>query len=91
MRIRMFDKFGVSFGIRKAAREFRSEIENKYTESDEKIIFDMEDVRVISSSFADELVAKLYTNPKFRNRIQITNYNDTVKLVIAHSINNSKN
>ena len=86
MIISMREKFGTSFGIRNQARNFRNEIEEILLDPKEKIIFDMENVNVISSSFADELVAKLYLQPKFHERIKIINSNDDVQIVILVSL-----
>lgn len=53
-----FSEFGSSLGTRDLGAKIRKEIEESIAK-DEKVIFDLDGMEIISNSFADECFAKL--------------------------------
>lgn len=76
-------------GTRQSALRVKNEIMNILVEEKKKIILDFNGIAVISSSFADELIAKLFCDLglfQFTQVIQITGLNDTQQSVLQHSV-----
>lgn len=81
----------VSVGSRLSGNGERNKLYNLIRMSDsEKIIIDFSNVSLISSSFADEFLAKLYYklgSRWFNEKIEIANINLTIKSIIQKAIN----
>jgi hypothetical protein len=80
-----------SFGTstRESGRDVRVLAANLLRTHPTNLLLDFTGVTMISSSYADELVAKLYiddTLENVRNRLKITGANATIELVIADAI-----
>jgi hypothetical protein len=80
-----------SFGTatRESGRDVRVLAANLLRARPTELLLDFTGVTMISSSYADELVAKLYTDhtiENVKNRLKVTGTNDTVELVIADAI-----
>ena len=85
---RMRDK-SEGTGTRQAALRLKNEILNILIEEKKRIILDFEGVAVISSSYADELIAKLFCELglfQFNQLIQIVGLNETQQSVLQHSV-----
>lgn len=81
-------EIGTILGLRKAGKNCRENIE-KAVSSGEAVIIDFEGVESLSSSFADELIAKLYKEygqEKFITYIKFENINDYMKKIINSTI-----
>ena len=77
------------FGSREYGRRARTKIDNILLERNSKILFDFINIPVISSSFADEVFGKLFSElgpMDFMSRISFTNVDPTVKKLIDRSI-----
>jgi len=73
------------YGTRKAGERVRNEVVNLTKESGQIVDLDFKGVGVVSSSFADELVGKLflYLGPlKFNQLIRMTNMNSSIEAII---------
>ena len=79
---------GTILGLRELANNLSSHL--RVALSNEKtLVLDFEKVETISSSFADELIAKLFVEfgaEKFIKYIKIKNANDFIKTMINSSI-----
>lgn len=76
-------------GTRDAAKEQFNTIMNILTEEVKIITLDFKDVKIISSSYADELIAKLMLKLglfQFNNIIRLHNMNEDVQLVLQRSV-----
>ncbi|MBQ9149725.1 STAS-like domain-containing protein [bacterium] len=79
---------GSALGLRELARQLGITIKNSI-DKNENIILDFDKVNSISSSFADELIAKIMLEvgqKKFIELVKIRNTNDFVKTMINISI-----
>lgn len=84
---------GSILGLRELAKELSSHLRNAIS-SETKIILDFENVESISSSFADELIAKVFIEvgcEKFINSVKIKNANSFIRTIINSSINERLN
>lgn len=75
-------------GLRETGNRLRKIIEAAI-QNDEIVLLDFEEVESVSSSFADELLAKIYVElgkEKFINFIKVKNANDFIKSIINSSI-----
>ncbi|MDA7984173.1 MAG: DUF4325 domain-containing protein [Alphaproteobacteria bacterium] len=76
------------FGSREGGKKFRQKLKNLLREN-KPIRLDFSGVSVITSSFADESLAKLAKDIgqlRFMSRIQLTGMNETVELVIERAM-----
>ena len=79
---------GSTLGLRELARQINQKIQ-KYIDKNEDIILDFEKVDSVSSSFADELVAKFMFEigkEKYLKLVKIRNANNFIKTMINSSI-----
>lgn len=78
--------FGASLGSRVLGKEVSNMID---FEKEDKIILDFQDVKMVTSSFADEVIgqncAKLGLHNFFK-KVQIVNATEQVKLIIKKAI-----
>ena len=84
-----FKEIGSSFGTRTLGKKIR-EKEVKSFNASEKVIFDFEDVELISNSFADECFGKLIEEFGLeftKNMTTFKNANNLVALVLKKAIN----
>ena len=82
------NKNGSTLGLRELAKQINIQIKD-CIDKNENIILDFEKVDSISSSFADELVAKLMFEigkEKYLKLVKIRNANDFIKVMIYSSI-----
>jgi len=79
-----------NLGTREAGRELRTRLLNLIqVHPNERVILDFGDIHMISSSFADEFVAKLAVDlggPSFRRRIFLRNLSSSVRTVIDRTL-----
>ncbi len=76
-------------GTRKAAVQLRNIIINTINEGASKIIIDFQEIGVISSSFADELIGKLVVRFgffNFQSLITLKNMTETVQYILHRSV-----
>ena len=86
--IMKLSEHGSTLGLRELARQINQEIE-KHIDKNENIILDFEKVDSVSSSFADELVAKFMFEigkEKYLKLVKIRNANNFIKTMINSSI-----
>lgn len=80
-----FLEFGSSLGTRDLGSKIREEIE-KSIDRDEKVIFDLKGMDIISNSFADECFAKLLLKFDFDTIKSKTSFingnNDNTKIIL---------
>lgn len=86
MNLITLSDFGTTLGSRKLGKSV-----NEYVdfENNQKIIFDFQNVNVITSSFADELIGKNSRDlgvEEFFDRVEILNATRNIKLVIKKAI-----
>ena len=86
-----YDVFKNSIGTatREAGSYLRNDILNTITRTQTGLILDFAGVRTVSSSFADELVAKLVLKLgliKFNQLIRMINVNENVKFLCERSV-----
>ena len=82
------DEVGQDLGSRSGGRRVRQIVENLLRE-DGGVVLDFADITVISSSFADEVMGRLFVElgPRsFMSRIQIQNANSTIEALIDRAI-----
>ena len=82
-------KNGQGTATREAGMYLRNDIENILRREKTKIILDFSNVRTVSSSFIDELIAKLVLEigfVNFNDLIQIKGMNSDVKLLCERSL-----
>ncbi|MEW6544347.1 MAG: STAS-like domain-containing protein [Nitrospirota bacterium] len=79
-----------SFGTRAAARPVKIKLQNLAALCpDQKIFVDFSDVPVISSSFADEVLGKLFLELgplAFMQKFEVVNTSDTVRGLVDRAI-----
>ena len=76
-------------GTRESGEAIRIELINIYKEAEKSIAIDFENVGIISSSFADELIGKLIMELgffQFQKIFHITNMNPTIQSILHRSI-----
>lgn len=81
-------EYGSVLGIRDVAKNIRETLEQAINAS-QTVILDFDGVDSVSSSFADELVAKAYCSlglEKVNSFIRLRNANDFVKTIIVSSV-----
>ena len=87
-------EIGTILGLRQTGKKHRIEIEQAIS-SGEVVTIDFEGVDSVSSSFVDELIAKLYVTygkDKFTNCIKLINIkNDKIKDIISLTIRDRVN
>lgn len=79
-------EFGTSLGNRVLGKEVSNLID---FEKEEEIILDFEDVKMITSSFADEVIGKNCARlglHNFFNKVQIINTSEQIKLILKKAI-----
>ncbi len=84
---------GSILGLRELAKNLSSNIRNAIL-SETNIVLDFENVESISSSFADELIAKVLVEvgkDTFLRNVKIKNANNFIKTIINSSINERLN
>lgn len=82
-------EMGDGTGTRQAAQKLKNRIMNILIEEPKNIILDFENVNVISSSYADELIAKLLVDLglfQFNQLIRLRNLNDNMQIVLQRSV-----
>jgi hypothetical protein len=76
-------------GTRKSGERIRNELINIYKQSSKNITLDFENINIISSSFADELMGKLVTEfgfYGFNNIFKLKNMNSNVQSIVQRSV-----
>ncbi len=76
-------------GTRQSALVIKNEIINIQKQTKKPIIIDFSNIGIISSSFADELIAKLIVEfgfYQFQNIFRLTNMNHTIQTILHRSI-----
>lgn len=76
-------------GTRESAIRVKNEILNIISEEQKPITLDFSGVAVISSSFADELIAKLFLNLglfQFNNLVKIRGLDASQQMILQHSV-----
>lgn len=85
MIVRLKD-FGISLGSRVLGKEVSGLID---FEKENKIILDFQDVKMVTSSFADEIVGKNCAKLGLHNffkKVQIVNSSEQIKLILKKAI-----
>ena len=78
-------EFGTSLGSRVLGKE----VSNMIDFEKEKIILDFQDVKIVTSSFADEVVGKNCAKLGLHNffkKVQIVNSSEQIKLILKKAI-----
>lgn len=78
--------FGTSLGSRVLGKEVSNMID---FEKEDKIILDFQDVKMVTSSFADEVVGKNCAKlglHNFFDKVQIVNTSEQIKLILKKAI-----
>lgn len=78
--------FGISLGSRVLGKEVSNMID---FEKEDEIILDFEDVKMVTSSFADEVVGKNCAKLGLHNffkKVQIINTSEQIKLILKKAI-----
>lgn len=78
--------FGISLGSRVLGKEVSNMID---FEKEDEIILDFEDVKMVTSSFADEVVGKNCTKLglyNFFQKVQVINTSEQIKLILKKAI-----
>ncbi|EJT6478249.1 STAS-like domain-containing protein [Clostridium perfringens] len=84
-----FQEFGESLGTRILGNEIRCKIEDCITKNEE-VIFDFGNVSILSNSFVDECIGKLFLNfsmDEIKQKTKFTNVNSINKKVILKVLN----
>ena len=79
-------EFGTSLGSRVLGKEVSNMID---FEKEEEIILDFQDVKMVTSSFADEVVGKNCARlglHNFFSKVQIVNTSEQIKLIFKKAI-----
>ena len=79
-------EFGTSLGSRVLGKEVSNMIN---FEKEDEIILDFQDVKMITSSFADEVIGKNCTKlglHNFFDKVQIINASEPIKLILKKAI-----
>ena len=80
--------FGTSLGGRVLGKEVSNMID---FEKEDEIILDFQDVKMVTSSFADEVIGKNCARlglHNFFNKVQIINTSEQIKLILKKAIMN---
>lgn len=88
MTLRLSDET-TAFGSRPAAKPIRQKIENLIRTSSVRIIIELGDIALVSSSFADEVFGKVFAGMgplEFMNRITISGGSQIVRQLIDRAI-----
>jgi hypothetical protein len=88
IEVRLCEESG-AFGSRPAAKPVRQKIENLIRTTTSMLLINLEDVPLVSSSFADEVFGKLFVSMgplEFMARIQISGGNKIVRQLIDRAI-----
>lgn len=86
----LLSNWGILLAERDIAKTIRQLIKEEI-DSKGHVVVDLSGVKMITSSFADELFAKLVTEiglEETKKRVSIINYTDTVKVVINNAVAN---
>lgn len=78
--------FGTSLGSRVLGKEVSNMID---FEKEDKIILDFQDVKMVTSSFADEVIGKNCARlglHNFFDKVQIVNASEQIKLILKKAI-----
>lgn len=78
--------FGVSLGSRVLGREVSNLID---FEKEQEIVLDFQDVKMVTSSFADEVVGKNCARLGLHNffkKVQIVNSSEQIKLILKKAL-----
>ncbi|KXB48708.1 hypothetical protein HMPREF3188_00094 [Tissierellia bacterium KA00581] len=84
----ILSEFGNTLGTRVLGIEVRSVFNELFNQND-TIFLDFNNIRVVTNSFADELIGKKVKEiglDTFKNSVKIINANENVKSVIKKSI-----
>jgi hypothetical protein len=76
------------FGTRKSGERIRNEVSNMLLNTN-RLIINFEGIGIVSSSFADELVGKLYLEMgpvSFGQKVSLENMNPTVASIVNKAI-----
>ena len=76
-------------GTRPSGKKLRTQLLNNYRETKRRIVIDFADLRVISSSFADELLGKLVLEFGFfgfNNIVKLKNMNELIQQIVQRSV-----
>ena len=76
-------------GTRASGKELRLDVTNIINRKDAPMIIDFSNIDIVSSSFIDEFLAKLYIdfgNDKFSKYISVLNMNEEVKFLFNRSL-----
>jgi anti-sigma regulatory factor (Ser/Thr protein kinase) len=76
-------------GTRPSGKKLRTEILNNYRQTKRRIIIDFVDLRVISSSFADEVLGKLLIELgffNFNNLVKLKNMSPLIQQIVQRSV-----
>ena len=79
-------EFGASLGSRVLGKEVSNMID---FEKEDEIVLDFEDVKMVTSSFADEVIGKNCTKLGLHNffkKVQIVNTSEQIKLILKKAI-----
>ena len=79
---------GKILGLRETGTKLRKILEDALS-NNENVLIDFDGVDSISSSFADEFIAKVFMNTgrdKFSTNVKIKNANDFIKVIINSSL-----
>lgn len=82
-------KYGKTLGLRKLGNELKALIINNINNND-KVAIDFQGIELLSNSFTDELIAKLYAEigkDKFKEFIALKNTSPDTKKMIMYGIN----
>lgn len=80
------NEFGTSLGSRVLGKEVSNMID---FEKEDEITLDFEDVKMVTSSFADEVIGKNCAKlglHNFFNKVQIVNTSEQIKLILKKAI-----
>ena len=78
--------FGISLGSRVLGKEVSNMID---FEEEDEVILDFQDVKMVTSSFADEVVGKNCARlglHNFFDKVQIVNTSEQIKLILKKAI-----
>ena len=78
--------FGTSLGSRVLGKEVSNVID---FEKDQEIVLDFQDVKMVTSSFADEVIGKNCAKlglHNFFDKVQIVNTSEQIKLILKKAI-----
>jgi len=76
-------------GTRPAGKGSRKYLMNMIKQNNARVIVDFEGVGVVASSFADEMIAKTFTEMgpiKFQSTVQLANMNETVTMIVNRAM-----